>query len=62
MKEVKLNYEPSVEAIFVFRVHSASRTSSRIPLLVEKRKRMTNKEDIARCDRTLKALRTNSFF
>jgi len=62
MKEIKLNYEPSSEAVSVFRIHGASRPSSRIPLLIEKRKRMTDQEDIARCNRTLRALRTDSFF
>ena len=62
MKEIKLSYEPSTEAISVFRIHGASRPSSRIPLLIEKRKRMTNQEDIARCNRTLRALKTDSFF
>ena len=62
MKEIKMNYLPSSEAINVFRVYSASSPSSRIPLLIEKRKSMTEIENIIRCDKTLRALRTNSFF
>ncbi len=61
MKETKAKYEHSNEAVNVFRIHGVSH-ASRIPLLIEKRKSMTDQEDISRCNRTLRALRNDSFF
>jgi hypothetical protein len=59
---MKDSHALSEEAVRVFRVYSPYHAASRVPLLVAKRHLMTDQEDIRRCDRTLRALRSERFF
>lgn len=52
----------SAEAVKVFRKYDPYQPASRVPLLVAKRFFMTDVEDIKRCDRTLRALRSGHYF
>jgi hypothetical protein len=59
---MKDNHILSEEAVRVFRVYDPYHAVSRVPLLVAKRHLMTDEEDVRRCDRTLRALRSGRFF
>lgn len=61
MSDAKMSHVLSVEAVRVFRKYDPYTEASRAPLLIAKR-HMMSAQELLRCNRTLKALRENSFF